>query len=73
MSHEARDAAAGDYVLGRFLPPEGAPLTLQPAPADVVAFERRRGADVVRVAVNLSAQPQAFEGQVLPAWGWRIG
>lgn len=53
-------------------PPQGGTLTLLPAAPDVVAFERRRGADVVRVAVNLSAQPQVWEGHALPAWGWEI-
>lgn len=53
-------------------PPHGGTLTLLPAAPEVVAFERRRGADVVRVAVNLSAQPQVWEGHALPAWGWEI-
>ncbi len=53
-------------------PPHGGTLTLLPAVPEVVAFERRRGADVVRVAVNLSAQPQVWEGHALPAWGWEI-
>lgn len=52
---------------------EGGPVELLEAPADLVAFERRRGADRVRVAVNLSARPQAWAGQTLPAWGWQIG
>lgn len=55
--------AAGQY---------GAPVTLLEAPAEVVAFERRRGADVVRVAVNLSGQPASWEGQALQPWGWVI-
>ena len=52
--------------------PQGGTLTLLPAGPEVIAFERRRGADVVRVAVNLSAQPQVWEGHALPAWGWEI-
>lgn len=50
----------------------GAPVTLLEAPPDVVAFERRRGADVVRVAVNLSPRPQTSGGQPLKPWGWVI-
>lgn len=52
---------------------DGGPVTPLDAPADVVAFERRRGDDVVRVAVNLSATPQRWQGGELPAWGWRLG
>ncbi len=48
----------------------GAPVTLLDAPADVVAFERRAGSDVVRVAVNLSATVQTWQGQALQPWGW---
>lgn len=50
----------------------GGPVHLLEAPADVVAFERRRGADAVRIAVNLSARPQLWRGQTLEAWGWQL-
>ncbi|MEE8614219.1 MAG: alpha-amylase family glycosyl hydrolase [Roseateles sp.] len=50
----------------------GGPVNLLEAPADVVAFERRRGADAVRIAVNLSARPQLWRGQTLEAWGWQL-
>lgn len=55
--------AAGQY---------GAPVKLLDAPAHVVAFERRQGSDVVRVAVNLSKTPQTYAGKTLPPWGWTI-
>ena len=51
---------------------QGAPVVLLESPPDVVAFERRRGADVVRVAVNLSPKPQTWGGQPLKPWGWVI-
>lgn len=51
---------------------QGAPVALLESPPDVVAFERRRGADVVRVAVNLSPKPQTWGGQPLKPWGWVI-
>ncbi len=63
LKHRHPALAAGQY---------GAPVQLLEAPADVVAFERRLGADVVRVAVNLSNKPQSYQGETLPAWGWRI-
>ena len=63
LKHKHPALAAGQY---------GAPVKLLDAPSDVVAFERRQGADVVRVAVNLSKAPQAFAGKTLPAWGWSI-
>jgi glycosidase len=63
LKHRHKALAAGQY---------GAPVRLLDAPADVVAFERRLGADVVRVAVNLSKAPQVFAGKTLPAWGWLI-
>lgn len=48
----------------------GGAVKLLDAPADVIAFERRAGPDVARVAVNLSAQPHTWQGHTLPAWGW---
>ncbi|MDR7332322.1 alpha-amylase family glycosyl hydrolase [Roseateles asaccharophilus] len=63
LKHRHPALAAGQY---------GAPVQLLDAPADVVAFERRLGGDVVRVAVNLSRTPVAYQGGTLPAWGWRI-
>jgi glycosidase len=63
LKHKHKALAAGQY---------GAPVKLLEAPADVVAFERRQGADVVRVAVNLSEAPQVYAGKTLPAWGWVI-
>ncbi len=63
LKHRHPALAAGQY---------GAPVTLLDAPADVVAFERRQGGSVVRVAVNLSKTPQVFAGKPLPAWGWSI-
>lgn len=50
----------------------GGAVKLLPAPETVVAFERRVGADVVRVAVNLSPKPQALGVQTMPAWGWQV-
>jgi glycosidase len=50
----------------------GGAVELLPAPADVIAFERRAGDDVVRVAVNLSPEAQVCGEQTLPAWGWHI-
>lgn len=52
--------------------PQGGPVEWLESPPDVVAFERRRGADVVRVAVNLSPKPQTWGGQPLKPWGWDI-
>lgn len=63
LKHRHPALAAGQY---------GAPVKLLASPADVVAFERRQGTDVVRVAVNLSGTPQAFAGRTLPAWGWAL-
>lgn len=63
LKHQHPALAAGQY---------GAPVALLDAPAGVVAFERRLGADVVRVAVNLSAQPQTWQGQPLKPWGWAL-
>ena len=48
----------------------GGRLTLLDAPADVVAFERRAGTDVVRVAVNLGRAEQAWQGRTLKPFGW---
>jgi glycosidase len=64
LKHGHKALAAGQY---------GAPVRLLEAPEGVVAFERRLGADAVRVAVNLSAAPQVFAGRTLQAWGWSIG
>lgn len=50
----------------------GAPVALLEAPADVVAFERRLADDVVRVAVNLSAKAQPWQGGMLRPWGWAL-
>lgn len=63
LKHKHPALAAGQY---------GAPVTLLPSTGDVVAFERRLGGDVVRVAVNLSKTPQAHGGKTLPAWGWDV-
>jgi glycosidase len=63
LKHRHKALAAGQY---------GAPVQLLEAPADVVAFERRQGSDVVRVAVNLSKSPQVFAGKTLQPWGWLI-
>lgn len=63
LKHQHPALAAGQY---------GAPVTLLAAPAGVVAFERRLGVDVVRVAVNLSAQPQTWQGRSLAPWGWAL-
>lgn len=61
LKHRHPALAAGQY---------GAPVTLLDAPADVFAFERRLGGDAVRVAVNLSAVAQAWQGRRLAPWGW---
>ncbi|MBV8035770.1 alpha-amylase family glycosyl hydrolase [Roseateles sp.] len=61
LKHGHPALAAGQY---------GAPVRLLDAPADVVAFERRQGSDVVRVAVNLSAAKQTWQGRRLGPWGW---
>jgi len=63
LKHQHPALAAGQY---------GAPVRLLDSPADVVAFERRQGADVVKVAVNLSGQPQAWQGHALKPWGWQL-
>ncbi|MFG6460938.1 alpha-amylase family glycosyl hydrolase [Roseateles sp. DXS20W] len=63
LKHQHPALAAGQY---------GAPVTLLEAPAGVVAFERRLGVDVVRVAVNLSAQSQTWQGRPLKPWGWAL-
>jgi len=63
LKHKHKALAAGQY---------GAPVKPLEAPADVVAFERRQGSDVVRVAVNLSKSPQVFAGKTLQPWGWLI-
>jgi hypothetical protein len=47
-------------------------VRLLEAPADVVAFERRLGNDIVRVAVNLSPAPQAWGAHMLKPWGWYL-
>jgi glycosidase len=61
LKHRRTALAAGQY---------GGSVRLLEAPADVVAFERRLGNDVVRVAVNLSAAEQTWQGHKLQAWGW---
>jgi glycosidase len=61
LKHQHPALAAGQY---------GAPLTLLDSRPDVVAFERRLGSDRVRVAVNLSAREQVWQGQTLKPWGW---
>lgn len=61
LKHRHPALAAGQY---------GAPLTLLDGPADVVAFERRLADDAVRVAVNLSAVEQVWQGHRLAPWGW---
>lgn len=63
LKHRHPALAAGQY---------GAPLTLLDSPPDVVAFERRLGSDGVRVAVNLSATPQVWQGRPLKPWGWAL-
>jgi glycosidase len=64
LKHRRTALAAGQY---------GGSVRLLEAPADVVAFERRLGNDVVRVAVNLSAAEQTWQGHKLQAWGWWLG
>jgi len=49
----------------------GRPRLLE-APADVVAFERRAGTDVVRVAVNLGRTEQTWQGDKLKPFGWSL-
>ncbi len=61
LKHHHPALAAGQY---------GAPVRLLDGPAEVVAFERRLGADAVRVAVNLSATEQHWQGRTLKPWGW---
>lgn len=61
LKHRHPALAAGQY---------GAPVRLLDSPAEVVAFERRLGADAVRVAVNLSATEQHWQGRTLKPWGW---
>ncbi len=63
LKHVHPALAAGQY---------GAPVELLDAPADVVAFERRLGADVVRVTVNLSPVEQTWRGRQLKPWGWLL-
>ena len=63
LKHKHPALAAGQY---------GAPVTLLASQSDVVAFERRLGKDVVRVAVNLSKAEQAWQGQKLKPWGWKL-
>lgn len=63
LKHRHPALAAGQY---------GAPVTLLESTGDIVAFERRQCSDAVCVAVNLSATPQVFAGQTLPAWGWSV-
>ncbi len=63
LKHKHPALAAGQY---------GAPVQLLDSPPDVVAFERRQGADVVRVAVNLSRTPQTWQGRKLKPWGWLL-
>lgn len=64
LKHAHPALAAGQY---------GGPVELLDSPAEVVAFERRRGQDAVRVAVNLSASAQRWQGHALAPWGWWIG
>jgi len=61
LKHRRTALAAGQY---------GGSVRLLEAPADVVAFERRLGNDVVRVAVNLSPTEQTWQGHALKPWGW---
>jgi len=63
LKHKHPALAAGQY---------GAPVKLLASPADVVAFERRQGKDVVHVAVNLSSAAQVYAGKTLQPWGWTI-
>ncbi|RZL40476.1 MAG: DUF3459 domain-containing protein [Rubrivivax sp.] len=63
LKHQHPALAAGQY---------GAPVTLLESAGDVVAFERRLGDDVVRVAVNLSGTAQAWQGRTLKPWGWEL-
>lgn len=63
FKHRHPALAAGQY---------GAPVRLLEAPADVVAFERRLGNDIVRVAVNLSKAPLAWGTHTLKPWGWYL-
>jgi glycosidase len=63
LKHQHPALAAGQY---------GAPVRLLDSPPEVVAFERRLGQDVVRVAVNLSKTEQTWQGHQLKAWGWLL-
>lgn len=63
LKHRHPALAAGQY---------GAPVALLDSPPEVVAFERRAGADTVRVAVNLSGAEQHWQGRTLKPWGWHI-
>ncbi|MBW8760795.1 MAG: DUF3459 domain-containing protein [Burkholderiales bacterium] len=63
LKHRHPALAAGQY---------GAPVKLLDSTADVVAFERRLGGDVVRVAVNLSKAEQTWQGRKLGPWGWML-
>ncbi|MFN3861968.1 MAG: alpha-amylase family glycosyl hydrolase [Roseateles sp.] len=63
LKHRHPALAAGQY---------GAPVRLLDSPPDVVAFERRLGQDMVRVAVNLSSAAQSWQGQTIKPWGWLL-
>jgi glycosidase len=63
LKHKHPALAAGQY---------GAPVKLLESPPDVIAFERRLAADVVRVAVNLSKSAQTWQGHALKPWAWFI-
>lgn len=63
LKHKHKALAAGQY---------GAPVTLLESQGDVVAFERKLGKDVVRVAVNLSKTEQTWQGHQLKPWGWKL-
>ncbi|WP_457423225.1 alpha-amylase family glycosyl hydrolase [Roseateles sp. P5_E7] len=63
LKHKHPALAAGQY---------GAPVTLLASQGDVMAFERKLGSDVVRVAVNLSRTDQTWQGHKLKPWGWKL-
>jgi len=63
LKHKHAALAAGQY---------GGAVTLLDSPPEVVAFERRLGKDVVRVAVNLSKTEQTWQGHKLKPWGWTL-
>jgi glycosidase len=76
-THELTDFYAGLAALKHTHPAlaagqHGAPVTLLDSSAYVVAFERRSGQDVVRVAVNLSNAEQTWRGHQLKPWGWQV-